>query len=107
MHRIGQTRDVFVFNLCTRGSLEEKILAVLNDKLRMFELVVGEIGSILGNTEKGEDFESLVLDLWLKSRSADDLETAFSNLGDSLIEAQGQYLKTRELDEALFGEDFA
>ena len=107
VHRIGQTRDVFVFNLCTRGSLEEKILAVLNDKLRMFELVVGEIGSILGNTEKGEDFESLVLDLWLKSRSADDLETAFSNLGDSLIEAQGQYLKTRELDEALFGEDFA
>ena len=107
VHRIGQTRDVFVFNLCTRGSLEEKILAVLNDKLRMFELVVGEIGSILGNTEKGEDFESLVLDLWLKSRSADDLDAAFGDLGDSLIEAQGEYLKTKELDEALFGEDFA
>ncbi|MGC8623890.1 MAG: DEAD/DEAH box helicase [Phycisphaerae bacterium] len=107
VHRIGQTRDVFVFNLCTRGSLEEKILAVLNDKLRMFELVVGEIGSILGNTEKGEDFESLVLDLWLKSRSAEDLDTAFADLGDTLIQAQGEYLKTKELDEALFGEDFA
>ncbi len=107
VHRIGQTRDVFVFNLCTRGSLEEKILAVLNDKLRMFELVVGEIGSILGNTEKGEDFESLVLDLWLHSRNAADLDTAFSDWGDSLIQAQGEYLKTKELDEALFGEDFA
>ncbi len=107
VHRIGQTREVFVFNLCTRGSLEEKILSVLNDKLRMFELVVGEIGSILGNTEKGEDFESLVLDLWLKSRGQEDLETAFSDLGDSLIEAQSDYLKTKELDEALFGEDFA
>lgn len=107
VHRIGQTRDVFVFNLCTRGSLEEKILAVLGDKLRMFELVVGEIGSILGNTENGEDFESLVLDMWMKSRNPNDLDAAFSNLGDRLIEAQGEYLKTKELDEALFGEDFA
>ena len=107
VHRIGQTRDVFVFNLCTRGSLEEKILAVLNDKLRMFELVVGEIGSILGNTENGEDFESLVLDLWIKSAGPAELDTAFDNLGNALVEAQGEYLKTKELDEALFGEDFA
>lgn len=107
VHRIGQTRDVFVFNLCTRGSLEEKILAVLNDKLRMFELVVGEIGSILGNTENGEDFESLVLNLWIKSAGPAELDTAFDDLGNSLVQAQGEYLKTKELDEALFGEDFA
>lgn len=107
VHRIGQTRDVFVFNLCTRGSLEEKILAVLNDKLRMFELVVGEIGSILGNTENGEDFESLVLNLWIKSAGPAELDTAFDDLGNTLVQAQGEYLKTKELDEALFGEDFA
>ena len=107
IHRIGQTREVFVFNLCTRGSLEEKILGVLNDKLRMFELVVGEVGSILGNIEKGEEFESLVLSLWLKSRRHEELDAAFENLGASLLEAQAQYLRTRQLDEALFGEDYA
>ncbi|NNM88303.1 MAG: DEAD/DEAH box helicase [Phycisphaerae bacterium] len=107
VHRIGQTREVFVFNLCTRGSLEDKILTVLNDKLRMFELVVGEVGSILGNTENGEDFETLVLDLWMKSKSADDLDAAFANLGDALLTAQADYLKTKQLDDALFGEDYA
>jgi SNF2 family DNA or RNA helicase len=107
VHRIGQTREVFVFNLCTRGSLEDKILTVLNDKLRMFELVVGEVGSILGNTENGEDFETLVLDLWMKSKSADDLDAAFADLGDTLLTAQADYLKTKQLDEALFGEDYA
>ena len=107
VHRIGQTREVFVFNLCTRGSLEEKILAVLNDKLHMFELVVGEIGAILGNTANGEDFESLVLDLWLNSKTSQDLQAAFTNLGDSLLSAQADYLKTKELDDALFGEDYA
>ena len=72
VHRIGQTRDVFVFNLCTSGSLEERILRLLSEKIRMFELVVGEVGSILGNLDEGEDFESMVLNLWLKS--PDDAE---------------------------------
>ncbi len=107
VHRIGQTRDVFVFNLCTVGSLEEKILHVLNDKLRMFELVVGEIGSILGNIENGEDFESLVLNLWLKSGDRGNLDQAFAHLADSLLDAQARYTQTKELDEALFGEDYA
>ena len=43
VHRIGQTRDVFVFNLCLAGSVEERILAILHDKINLFELVAGEI----------------------------------------------------------------
>jgi SNF2 family DNA or RNA helicase len=106
IHRIGQTREVFVFNLCTADSLEERILRILNDKIRMFELVVGEVGSILGNLEEGEEFESLVLDLWLRARDTAELDDAFDHLGQSLIEAQDQYLKAKELDEAMFGEDY-
>lgn len=106
IHRIGQTRDVFIFNLCTVGSLEERILDLLNDKIRMFELVVGEVGSILGNLEGGDEFETLVLNLWLHSQNDVDLDTSFQKLGDSLLNAQEEYLKTKELDEALFGEDY-
>jgi len=106
IHRIGQTREVFVFNLCTAGSLEARLLDLLSEKIRMFELVVGEVGSILGNLQGGEEFESLVLDLWLKSHTDSDLERSFEQLGDSLLDAQEQYLKTKELDEALFGEDY-
>ncbi|WP_205678742.1 DEAD/DEAH box helicase [Aquisphaera insulae] len=106
IHRYGQTRDVFVFNLCTDGSLEARILNVLNQKIRMFELVVGEVGSILGNLEEGDQFESLVLDLWLKSRDETELSRSFEDLGDTLLEAQETYVQAKELDEALFGEDF-
>ena len=106
LHRIGQTREVFVFNLCTAGSIEERILRLLNDKVRMFELVVGEVGSILGNLDGGDEFESLVLNLWLRSRSSADLEVAFEQLGQSLLEAQEEYVKVKELDEALFGQDY-
>jgi len=106
VHRIGQTQEVFIFNLCTAGSLEAKILGVLNDKIRMFELVVGEVGSILGNLSEGEDFESLVLDLWIRSGSDRDLDRSFDDLGTSLVSAQEEYLQSKELDEALFGDDY-
>ncbi|MCC6127276.1 MAG: DEAD/DEAH box helicase family protein [Pirellulales bacterium] len=106
IHRIGQTREVFIFNLCTADSLEARILALLHEKIRMFELVVGEIGSILGNLEGGEEFESLVLALWLKSRDARELRDSFDSLGNSLLAAQEEYLQTKRLDEALFGDDY-
>jgi SNF2 family DNA or RNA helicase len=106
IHRIGQPREVFIFNLCASGSLEEKILRLLQDKVRMFELVVGEVGSILGNLEGGEEFESLVLNLWLQSADGDDLDARFKQLGESLMTAQEQYIKTKELDEALFGDEY-
>jgi len=106
IHRIGQTREVFIFNLCTAGSLEERILRVLHEKIRMFELVVGEVGSILGNLEGGEEFESLVLNLWLQSRGPAQLDQAFEQLGDSLLAAQEGYLETKRLDEALFGDEY-
>jgi SNF2 family DNA or RNA helicase len=106
VHRIGQKSDVFVFNLCTPRSLEARILKLLSEKIRMFELVVGEVGSILGNLEGGDEFESLVLNLWMRARSDDDLDRSFEALGETLLEAQDEYLRAKELDDALFGEDY-
>ena len=64
--RIGQQREVFVFNLVTRGTLEEQILHLLEEKISMFELVVGEVGAILGGLEEDRDFADLMLDAWLQ-----------------------------------------
>ena len=106
VHRIGQTHDVFVFNLCAAGSLEDRILHLLHEKIRMFELVVGEVGSILGNLEDGDEFESIVLNLWLNSVDDQTLEHSFESLGESLLAAQQEYVEAKELDEALFGDDY-
>lgn len=106
IHRIGQTRETLIFNLCVAGSMEERILRLLNDKIRMFELVVGEVGSILGALTGGEEFESLAINLWLRSRDDADLDAAFDQLGNDIVAARKEYLKTKELDKALFGEDY-
>jgi len=52
IHRIGQRRDVRLTNLVTRGTIEDRILRVLEAKINLFELVVGEIGAILGEIDE-------------------------------------------------------
>ena len=65
--RIGQSREVFVFNLVARGTVEEQVLRLLDEKINMFELVVGEAGAILGELDEERNFADLVLDAWLET----------------------------------------
>jgi SNF2 family DNA or RNA helicase len=105
VHRIGQTREVFVFNFCQAGTVEEQLLRVLHDKINMFELVVGEMDAILGTLDEG-DFAALVLDLWLSGRGAGRIEHRFDEFAERLIAAKKEYGETKRLDEALFQRDF-
>ena len=106
IHRIGQTQDVFIFNFCLKDSIEEYILRILHDKINMFELVVGEIETILGNVDDEFDFSEIVMDIWLKHQAKPELDTAFDSLAHNLLKAKDQYRQTQELDEQIFGEDF-
>jgi SNF2 family DNA or RNA helicase len=103
--RIGQSREVFVFNLVTRGTLEEQLLTLLEEKISMFELVVGEVGAILGGLEEEREFPDLVLDAWLGATEAARLQ-AFEALGRQLEQTRQQHEDAKALDEKLFGEDF-
>jgi superfamily II DNA or RNA helicase len=103
--RIGQVREVFVFNLVTRGTLEEQVLTLLEEKIAMFELVVGEIGAILGGIEEDRPFSDLALDAWLEATEGGRAQ-AFAALGVRLEEARCQHEGAKELDGRLFGEDF-
>src|SRR5262249_8557338 len=103
--RIGQQREVFVFNLVTRGTLEEQVLHLLDEKISMFELVVGEVGAIPGGIEEDRHFAELVLDAWLQTTEATRNE-AFDALGRRLDDARQQHESAKALDDALFGEDF-
>lgn len=105
VHRIGQTREVFVFNLATRGTVEDKILAILDEKINMFELVVGEIQSILGELDDEGDFAGLVFNAWVEATEGES-EKAFQELEHKLLRARGQHEEAKALDDALFGEDF-
>jgi superfamily II DNA or RNA helicase len=106
LHRIGQTRDVFVFNLSVKETLEDYIIDLLDNKINMFEMVIGEIEPILGHLEKEEDFEDLIMGIWLESANNEDLKTRFEKLGEDLVKAKNEYLKAKSFDSEIFGEDY-
>jgi superfamily II DNA or RNA helicase len=106
VHRIGQTREVFVFNFCLAGSLEEYILKVLHEKLNLFELVAGEIEMILGEYNAEREFADVVMELWARSATQTERDNAFDRLASELIAARERYQRTQEIDRAVFREDF-
>ena len=106
LHRIGQTRDVFVFNLSVRETIEDHILNILENKINMFEMVIGEIEPLLGYLGEEREFEDVVMEIWVRSRNHDEARSRFESFGEDLVKAKSDYLKSKELDREVFGEDY-
>lgn len=106
LHRIGQKRDVFIFNLSTKGTIEDYVIEILDNKINMFEMVIGEIEPILGYIGEDKGFEDMIMDIWFNSNNADDLEKGFEQFGKDLMNVKNKYIKAKTLDEKLFGEDY-
>ena len=102
--RIGQTREVFIFNLVTAGTIEDAVLRILDEKINMFELVVGEVGAILGEIDDQQEFSTLVLDAWLQG-TEQGRQQAFAALEGQLLAARERYEDVKQFDEALFGNE--
>jgi SNF2 family DNA or RNA helicase len=107
IHRVGQTREVRIYNLSASGTVEDYLLQILDQKLNMFELVIGEIDMILGHLSDERDFEDLLVDVWVSAQTSEELHTGFNQLGETLIQARQAHQKSQEYDETLFGEDFS
>jgi len=107
IHRVGQIRPVEIWNLSAEGTIEDYLLEVLDRKLNLFELVIGEMDMILGHLDDERDFDEIVMDTWARARTPDEVAAGFAHLGEALAEAREAYRRTREYDEALFGEDLS
>lgn len=71
----------------------------------MFELVVGEIGQILGEMDEEGEFAETVFRAWVETTAA-EREDTFAQLGERMAQAKQQYASAKQLDEELFGDEF-
>jgi SNF2 family DNA or RNA helicase len=105
LHRLGQEQDVTIFNLSCNETIEAHVIDLLARKIRMFELVIGELDLILGNLEGNKSFEDLLREAWETATDDEDLATRIHNLGDLLSQARREYERVRQnnarLDAAL------
>ncbi|MGH3436378.1 MAG: DEAD/DEAH box helicase [Sciscionella sp.] len=105
LHRVGQRHDVVLTNLVARGTIEQRILHVLESKINLFELVVGELDMILGRVDDDFDFESSVFDAYINAENDTEFDGRLEALGNDLAQARSDYLRNRGSVDALVGED--
>jgi len=104
LHRLGQRYPVRIFNFVQEGTLQEHLLAILQEKLNLFELVVGETGLVLGERLSGDEFEEEVYRRWHENQGR--VAEAIATLGTELAEARDRYHEVKQLDDTLFAQDF-
>ncbi|MFD0678205.1 MULTISPECIES: DEAD/DEAH box helicase [unclassified Paenibacillus] len=96
VHRLGQMDDVKIYNLSTQGTIEEYILSLLHEKINMFELVIGELDTILERLEKTSSIENHLAKMILTSRSEDDIRRQMDDLGRSISTIRSEVEQTAQ-----------
>lgn len=107
VHRIGQQREVHIHNYAASGTVEAHILRLLHTKIRLFELVVGELDMIIGKEadDDGESLEGQLGELWLKADSDERFGSDVDVLGDTLAARRAEAKEQDQLIDAVAAAD--
>ncbi len=112
IHRYGQTREVFVFNLVAGDTREGRVLVRLFEKLGEIRDALGsdKVFDVLGEVFYGKDLAQLLLEAAANTRSLDEilaeldirvdeeyLAQVRENLGESLATRYIDYTRIREM----------
>lgn len=96
IHRLGQEKDVNIFNFATKGTVEEHVLKLLHEKITLFEKVIGDLDDILSRLEFG-NFEDYLIDIFGHSTSEGEMKIKMDNL-TSMIQFAEQIKESEQFE---------
>ncbi|MFP9192156.1 DEAD/DEAH box helicase [Natrialbaceae archaeon A-CW1-1] len=103
IHRIGQDREVYIFNLALTGTIEEYVLERLYHKIDLFTQSVGELSEILTRLEETSgNFEDEVFERLVKANSEVELENNFDEMAIDLEEQRDLADKVEDFNAGVF-----
>ncbi|MGM9987108.1 MAG: DEAD/DEAH box helicase [Bacillaceae bacterium] len=79
IHRLGQENDVHIYNLATKNTIEEHILQLLYEKIKLFERVIGELDDILSHIDQ-KYIETYLEDVFGNSKSEGEMKLKMEHL---------------------------
>ncbi|MFS1512029.1 DEAD/DEAH box helicase [Chengkuizengella sp. SCS-71B] len=99
VHRLGQKNDVHIYNLSTKGTIEEHILHLLHEKINLFESVIGGLDIILESLEKKSSIEKNLYKIILESQNESEIRSKLSDLGDTFTKTKGEIHNNQTIDQ--------
>lgn len=79
IHRLGQKKDVMIYNFGIKNTVEDHILKLLYEKIALFEKVIGDLDDILTKLEFGK-IEDHLVDIFNQSESEGEMKIKMENL---------------------------
>ncbi|MEH7178727.1 DEAD/DEAH box helicase [Neobacillus vireti] len=79
IHRLGQEKDVMIYNFAIKNTVEEHILKLLYEKIELFEKVIGDLDDILTKLDFG-NIEDHLIDIFGQSCSEGEMRIKMENL---------------------------
>ncbi|MGE6629341.1 DEAD/DEAH box helicase [Bacillus sp. NPDC077027] len=95
IHRLGQERDVHIYNMATNGTVEDHILKLLYKKIQLFEHVIGDLDDILTRIEV-TDAQAELHDILYQQQSDSEMKTRLSQFTSFLSQATPPPLEKRQ-----------
>lgn len=107
IHRIGQKLPAHIISLAAARTIESHVLKLLDQKIRLFELVVGELDVILGDFGEGETLEQRLAAELLKAQTDRDLDRAIDALGDEITNSRSAGKEQERFNSEVAADDNA
>jgi SNF2 family DNA or RNA helicase len=96
IHRYKQDRDVTVFNLSIKDTIDDYVLHILYQKIDLFTMTIGKMETVLAELKEGsQDIQKIIMDILLRSNSRLDIKKDLEKLADDLTVSK----KNQELAE--------
>ncbi len=85
IHRFKQDRDVTVFNLAVKDTIDDYVLHVLYQKIDLFNMTVGKMETVLAELKEGaQDIQKTVMEIMLRSKNRLDIQKELEKLANDI-----------------------
>jgi hypothetical protein len=94
-------------NFAAQGTVEAHVLELLDQKIRLFELVVGELDVILGDFGGADSLEEQLAEAWLGAESDEAFKQRVDAIGEGNMRSRAAGIAQEEYNSEMAGDDNA
>ena len=104
VHRFGQEKDVTIFNLCIKDTIDDYVLHVLFQKIDLFTMTIGGMETILSEVKEDiADMEKAIIEIVLRSKTKRDVKKELENMSKDLEYAREKQKLAEKFTKGVLG----